>query len=142
MGLRDLPTFIPLKEAAIRYGLRREMLTRLVEDGKIRAAKMNGEITVAEQDVNIRSIQLDEGLQRQPIRVTEAAERYGVSHANLSRWADAGYIQIIERRQKLLLLNEADVKLAADIFKQARRETGSSVKAGWILKRILEQLKA
>jgi len=144
----NLPTFIPLEEAARRYGLSREVLTRLVEDGKIRAARVNGGIAVAKEDVSSVAIQLsadlnlDKSLRGQPIRVTEAAERYGVSQANLSRWADAGYIQIIDRRRRLLLLDEADVKLAAEIFKRACEETGSFVRAGWVLKRSLEQSEA
>jgi len=31
MTLKDLPTFIPLEEAARRYGLSRDVLTRLAE---------------------------------------------------------------------------------------------------------------
>ena len=82
-----------------------------------------------------------EHLRGHPIRVTEAAEQYGVSQANLSRWADAGYIRVIERRQRLLLLDEADVKLVSDIFKRAYEELRSSVRAGWVLKRTIEHLQ-
>ena len=137
----DLPTYIPLTEAARRYRLDRTALTRLVEAGRIRAVKINGSVAVAQEDIDLATIQIDERLRGKPIRVTEAAEKYGVSHANLSRWADAGYIRVLQRRPRLLELDEADVKLAAEIFKRAREETGSYVRAGWILKRTLERLR-
>ena len=138
----NLPTYIPLAEAARRYRLDRETLTRLVEAGTIRAVKVNGSVAVAKEDIDLATIRVDEKLRGRPIRVTEAAEKYGVNQANLSRWADAGYIRVLQRRPRLLELDEADVKLAAEIFKRAREETGSYVRAGWILKRTMEQLRA
>ena len=141
MTVIDLPTYIPLKEAAERYRLGRGALTSLVESGRIRAVQVNGGVAVAEEDVDIATIRVDESLRGCPIRVTEAAERYGVSQTTLSTWAGKGLIHIIERRPRLLLLDEADVKLAVEIFKQARKRTGSFVRAGWILKRTLERLR-
>ncbi|MGD1996984.1 MAG: hypothetical protein PVH62_09460, partial [Anaerolineae bacterium] len=82
MTTLNLPTYIPLREAADRYRLGHRALTRLVESGRIRAVEINGDVAVAEEDVNIvyrlQAIQVDESLQGEPIRATEAAERYGV----------------------------------------------------------------
>jgi predicted site-specific integrase-resolvase len=145
----DLPTYVSISEAVKRYKLGREALARLVEAGRVRAVEVDGDMAVAEEDVDaanteavIQAIEHDSRLEGCPIRVTEAAEKYGVSHTNLSRWADAGYIRIIERAPKRLLLDEADVKYATEVFKQARRSTGSYVRAGWVLKRILEQRRS
>ena len=142
----NLPTYIPLEEAARRYGLSRDVLTRLIEDGKIRAANVNGGIAVTEEDIHIMALQSgsqrDKDLEGHPIRLSRAAEKYQVSDANLVRWVEAGYIQVIERGPKLLMLDEADVQLTTAIFKQARKKTGSFVKAGWVLKRAMEHLQA
>lgn len=140
--MEELPRYIPLADAARHYRMSRPALTKAVEAGKMRAVRVNGFVAVAEEDViKTLFVDLDEKLKGVPIRVTEAAEKYGVSHANLSRWADAGYIRIVERRYSYLTLDEADVKRAATIFQQALEKTGSSTRAGWVLKRTMDYLK-
>ena len=136
MGVK-LPTYIPLDEAARRYRIDKQVLTHFVESGRIRAVEINGRAAVAEEDVRLISTRTDERLRGQGIRLMDASRKYGVSDVNLVRWANAGYIRVLERGPKLLVLDEADVKLVTDVFKQAKERTGSSVKAGWILKRFL-----
>ncbi len=147
MALMDLPTYIPLEKAAEQFNLAVETLRQNVEDGTIRAAKTPaGNLLVVGEDVGELKIQLsdiapDKDLQGNPIRVTEAAQKYHVSQANLSNWAKHGYIRILEQSPKKLLLDEGDIKTAVEIFERARKETGSSIRAGWILKRTIKRLK-
>ena len=147
-----LESYLTLSEAARKYGVSTDALTRLVKAGIIRAVhNEEGTAVITVQTVdNATAVKmiLDEikpeqyeHLRGKKIRATEASKRYEVSQANLSRWADAGYIHVIERRQRLLFLDEADVKLAADIFKRACAELQSSVRAGWVLKRTIEYLQ-
>lgn len=140
----DVPTYIPLETAATRCGLDPAVLNRAIDSGTIRAVNVdgNGGLAVAEDDVRVMAIEYDDELEGKPIRVTKAAEKYNVTHASLSRWADAGYIRIIKREPKLLLLDEADVKQATTIFKRALEKTGSSRSAGWVLKRTMDYLRA
>jgi hypothetical protein len=93
------------------------------------------------EDVEIHEIQFtpDPALTGRTIRAADAADKYNISSANLSRWADRGLIRVIEQAPKLLVLNEADVAKAASIFNQARAITGSYVRAGYILKHVLTQ---
>jgi predicted site-specific integrase-resolvase len=140
MDLPDLITYLPLQEAAERYGVDSETLLQAIEEGTVRAAKTpEGEVLVAGEDIGVMSIevQVDADLRGKPIRVTEAAAKYDIEHANLSNWAKYGYIHVFEQAPKVLLLDEGDVKLAVEIFKRARRETGSSIRAGWVLKRAM-----
>ncbi len=147
MSPDNLPTYIPLNEAATRYGVNVAMLRYAVESGIMQAVRTpEGRILVADDDVSVMEdvsvmVKTDPELKGNPIRVTAAAEKYEVSQANLSRWAKAGYLHVIERGPKVLILDESDVKLATDIFHQARHATGSFVRAGWILKRTLGQLQ-
>ncbi len=136
-------TYIPISEAYSLYGINEETLRKAVASGMVRAVQTpSGNMLVASKDVvSIANIRIDESLRGKPIRVTEAARLYGVSHANLSRWADAGLIRVLERKKRLLLLDEADAKLAADIFHMAKHRTGSFVKAGHILKHTLPLIK-
>jgi len=149
----QLETGIPLPQAAKKYGVSTEALTRLVRDGIIRLSRtQEGDsvitVSTADNDTVARMI-LDNinpeqynNLRGRPIRATEAAERYGINQANLSRWADAGYIRVLDRRQRFLLLDEATVKLAADIFKSAQKELKSFVRAGWVLKQVIGHLQS
>jgi predicted site-specific integrase-resolvase len=138
MDLPDLTTYLPLQEAAERYHVDPQNLRQAIEEGTIRAAKTpEGEVLVAGKDVGVLNIavQVDPNLRGRPIRVTEAATKYDIEHANLSNWAKYGYINVLEQAPKLLMLDEGDVKVAVEIFKRAKRETGSSIRAGWVLKR-------
>ncbi len=144
MNHPELPTYIPLSEAALRYAVPEKILFQAIEDEVIRAAEINKQVVVAAQDVSLLlllDISIKPELCAKPIRVTEASRKYAVSQANLTRWADAGYIRILDRGPKLLVLDEGEVQRAVKIFDQAYQATGSSVRAGWVLKRTLNQLK-
>jgi predicted site-specific integrase-resolvase len=137
----NLTTYIPIEKAALRAGVAPEALTRAVQDGKIRAVNVgDNDVAVSEDDLKVLAIGRDESLEGHAIRATDAAEKYGVSHANLTHWTDYGYINVIKRGPSLLILDEADVKQAATIFKKAKTVTGSSTKAGWVLKRSMQYL--
>jgi len=95
MTMTDLPTYLPLSQVAEQYQLSREALRQAVNDGTIKAARVpGGEIFVDTDDVKRLTLPVDPELEGQPIRVTEAAEKYGVEQSSLTRWANAGYIQI------------------------------------------------
>lgn len=92
--------------------------------------------TTAIQDMNFKP---DPELVGRPIRSTLAAEKYGVQRNTISRWAYDGLIGILEQAPKKLILDEADVAKATSIYKLACKRTGSTRKAGWILRATLEQ---
>lgn len=137
----NLQSYIPLDAAARRYQINRMALTQAITDGRMRAVQIDGDVAVAEEDMKILAIDLDESLKGKTIRATEAAEKYGVNNQNLNRWADAGYIRVIAHRYSYLELDEADVKRVTTIYKKALQETGSPIKAGWVLKRTMEYFK-
>jgi predicted site-specific integrase-resolvase len=140
-----LETHIPLSEAAKKYSISIEALTRLVRDGIIKSAtteKGDSVITVstvaAAASAVLAEIRPQEykQLRGKKIRVTEAARKYGVDQPNISNWARYGYIRVLDRGFQRLELDTADVKYAADVFKRAKELTGSSIKAGWVLKQV------
>jgi predicted site-specific integrase-resolvase len=142
MGLADLTTYLPLQIAAERYHVDSQTLHHAIRAGTVRAIQNSqGEVLVAGEDIGVMQIEpeVDPDLQGKPIRAIEASNKYNVSHVNLSRWAEAGYIRVLERGPKLLVLDEAEVKRAVEVFHQARHETGSPVRAGRVLKRTLSE---
>ncbi len=83
----ELPMYIPLSEAAEKYRIGRQALTRLVTDGRIRAANVGGGVVVSEEDVKVTASreQLWEKvahLDGHPIGVKEAARKYGLGTAH------------------------------------------------------------
>jgi len=146
MGI-TLPIYVPLTEAASQYNIPLGTLTEAVANGTIKAVKTTtGDVLVENSELPRLAplgdfVEIDSSLKGKPIRAAEAAEKYGISQDNLTRWADAGYIHILERAPKLLVLDEGEVKRAVRIFNNARSETGSFVRAGWVLKRTLGRIQ-
>ncbi len=139
----NLPTYLPLNEAAKQYEISVDTLKAALEQNNLKAIQLpDGGILIAVEDVQVLAEQLQPQpvlpeLSGQPIRAADAANKYQVSTSNLVNWVSAGYINILERGPKLLLLDEGDVQRVAGLFHRARQETGSYVRAGWVLKRTL-----
>jgi len=145
-----LESYLTLSEAARKYGISTDALPRLLEDGIISAVhNEEGDrvITVstvaAAADVirdEIRPEQY-EHLRGKRIRLMEAARTYQISEQNLFNWSKQEYIRVLDQGVQRLELDAADAKYVTDVFKRARDLTGSSIKAGWVLKRVLEARK-
>jgi predicted site-specific integrase-resolvase len=134
--MAELEKFIPLKDAAQKYGLQMHVLTDLVEKGKLRALRINHMVIVAEGEV-FELVKATNGngkkyakLEGKPIRLTRAADKYQISPAALSGWTKRGYIRAVERGPKLLLLNEADVARAKDLAELLGMRRGRGVIEG------------
>ena len=142
-----LESYLTLSEAARKYGISTDALTRLVKDRIIRAVhNEEGDrvITVstvaAAADVirdEIRPEQY-EHLRGKRIRLMEASRKYGVANQNLYRWAERRYIRVLDQGPQRLELDEASVAYIVAIHKRAHELTGSPIKAGWVLKRMLD----
>jgi len=136
MSMIALPTFLPLSEAARKYGLEEARLRELVEEGKIRAGIFPGsdEVLVSEDEVRNEAIQ-EKGLRKEDlpeyqkhsskkgvgIGFTEAIEKYEVNLSTLYRWYKKGYVKEVKREKGLggekIFLDEADVAYCAEVFK-------------------------
>jgi hypothetical protein len=62
------------------------------------------------------TVQRDPDLVGQAIRVSEAADKYHISQPTLTRWANRGILTILRREPRVLELDEADVKLATELY--------------------------
>jgi len=101
MPTSNLPTFLPLPEAALRFGMTEAILYERVEAGTISAGILSsGEIVVSKDnivpkanganDINdrLRAIRREdfEHLRGEEITVTEAAEKYGTHRDTILEW--------------------------------------------------------
>ncbi|MCX7976597.1 MAG: hypothetical protein N2646_05950 [Bellilinea sp.] len=126
-----LPTFLPVSEAARKYGLEETHLRALIEKGKIRAGVVAGEMVVSEDEVRGEAIQ-EKGLRKedlpeyqkhahlkgQAIWISEAARRYGIPHPTILKWVRIGIIHVLGREANKVLIDEADVAYCSEIYKK------------------------
>ena len=124
-------TYLTLEEAARKYGVKEKVLTQLIADGILQTrTTSSGELlVVADKNGNSQEPQTKEKvimekyahLKGKKISASEASRKYSkiygitISHPNFSRWAKAGYIQVINRGYRLQM-NEADVAYCAEIY--------------------------
>ena len=137
----ELPEYLPLEEAARRYRLSQEMLARAVEDGRIRAVRVNGRILVAGEDIRqisenrAKSEEIWEQVKHLdgiPIGISEASSKYGVDSTSIYGWINRGYVRLIEDRRgggrgRKRLVNEADIAYAALVAKHRGRRQGKPI---------------
>ena len=121
-----LPTYIPLPEAARKYGLDESRIRALVESGTIKAAMVGDTVVVQESEVQnsgkpLRKEDLPEWkkhahLKGAPIWVSEASRKYDIPHPTISRWVRAGIIKQMGMDGNKTLLDEADMAYCAEIY--------------------------
>jgi hypothetical protein len=129
-----LPTFLPLSEAARKYGMEEARLRTLIEKGKIRAGVVAGEMVVSEEEVRGEAIQ-QKGLRKEDlpeyqmhahlkgigIGFSEAVDKYGINLSTLQRWFKKGLITEVKREKGIggekIYLDEADVAYCAEVHK-------------------------
>jgi predicted site-specific integrase-resolvase len=130
--MAELETYIPLPQAAVRFGLAERALRRMVDNGIIRAIKLpDGEVAVSQAEANEALSREEEAeriavelraryrhLRGNQIGVREAGRTYDIPSRTLSRWAHRGIIRILGRgRNRSLLLDEADVAYAVEVYR-------------------------
>jgi len=131
-----LPTFLPLSEAARKYGLDEARLRELVEKGKIRAGVLPGsdEVFVSEEEVQkrvergthgsgVRKEDLPEysqfkHLENIPISISDAEGKYGVPNPTIVRWIKRGFIKVIRVEGRKKMIDERDIAYCAYIYKK------------------------
>ena len=127
-----LPTFLPLSEAARKYGMEETRLRTLIEKGKIRAGVVAGEMVVSEEEVQKRAEQ-EQGsgikkedlpeyqkhvhLQGVGIGIAEAARKYNLAFSTVQNWVKVGYVKKIKQEGQKILIDEADVAYCNEVYR-------------------------
>ncbi|MBT7071523.1 MAG: hypothetical protein HN855_06265 [Anaerolineae bacterium] len=121
-----LPAYMPIADAADKYGYDLDELKKMAQSGKINAAVLpGGDVVVSEDSVKEKTRKEDlpefkqfSLLAGNSIWLSEAERKYDVSTPTLSRWVKAGYISRIGLEGNRVLLNEQDVAYCAEIYKK------------------------
>lgn len=127
MSNQSIEKMILATDAASALHMTDSQLHQLIDDGKIRAAMLNGALLVSQTDVlsDLPKIERPEykkhaHLSGIGIGMGEAARKYDVGTVTIHGWVKSGIIRVLgkssEHRQKLLL-DEADVAYCVEIYK-------------------------
>lgn len=121
----SLPAFLPLAEAARKYGLSAARLKTMVENGTIRAVIIKGEIAVDENSLPIHKEDLPEykkhaHLKGTTIWISEAARKYGIASPTIAIWVQRGIIETLGHEKNRRLIDEADVAYCAEVYRKRK----------------------
>ncbi|HCE17667.1 MAG TPA: hypothetical protein DEQ80_07390 [Anaerolinea thermolimosa] len=124
-----LPTFLPLPEAARKYGLDEARLRALIEEGKIRAGVIAGEMVVSEDELRDQAVTRKEDLPEYKkhahlrgtsIWINEAARKYDIPGPTITVWVQRGIIRTLGYDKNRKLIDEADIAYCAEIYHQRK----------------------
>jgi hypothetical protein len=126
MTTTTLDRYIPLSQAAKRLGISPAALEGLIDSGNIKAARLNGTIAVAEDELDqIVAINRDqfEHLRGQAITIAQAAEKYSLGNRTIRAWITRGYITVLVPGYGATI-DEADVAYCAAVYQARGGERG------------------
>jgi hypothetical protein len=123
----DIPTYLPLSEAAQKFELSEQALTQLIQAGKIEAVRLSsGEVLVPAnndpQKIRTKEQIIAEkfgDLREQPITISEASERYKVLGRTIREWVSLDYIQVVDHSYPVKI-DEAEAAYCAEIFHERK----------------------
>jgi hypothetical protein len=133
---QNIPTYLPLADAAKKFGMSRKVLTQMIQTGKIEAVQLpSGELLVAAEDNGSKPVSKQEiiaekfsNLSGQTINAYAAQKEYGIRYQNFIKWARSGYIEIIrEEEGRLVEMDAADVAYCAHVYNQKKVEYGGNI---------------
>lgn len=89
----EFPSYISIEEASRRYRIDREILTQMVESGKIKAVRIDGRVAV-EADVlrEFLSEQIPARNGKELVSISEAARRLGLNVSTVWWWYKHGWL--------------------------------------------------
>ena len=128
----EVPTYLPLSEAANKYNLSENMLTQLIQAGKIEAVRLpSGEVLVSANNDPQRIRTKDQiivenfvHLRRQPITISQAVKDYDVPDSTIRNWVSLKYIDIVDASYPMKI-DEAEVAYCAQIYHERGGKSGA-----------------
>ena len=129
----NVPTYLPLSEAAQKHGLSEQALTQLIQAGKIEAVQLpSGELLVIADKNSLPKTKAQiieeqfSHLRGQSITVSDAAEDYDLHRDTVLLWTKKGYITPLKQggRGSRMELDKAEVAYCAKIYHERKGKRG------------------
>lgn len=130
-----VPTYLPLSDAAKKYGLSEKVLTQMVQAGKIEAVQLpTGDLLVAAEN-NSHKFQTKEEiiakdyhhLQGRWITISEASEKYHIAGPTIRKWIKNEYLNIVNPEDYPIKLDEAEVAYCAKVYHEQGGKPGMRI---------------
>ncbi len=124
-----LEPLIPISEASRRYSITKKELLRMVEEGLVQGARLEGgEILVSSLDARkaaglsgILEVVLDPP-RSEGISINQASRLTGVSSATIWKWYKHGWVQVVGRGpRRAIYLNKAQILALSGFHKSVGR---------------------
>ena len=125
MSLPILPTYIPVAEAAEKYGYDLDELKKMARSGKINAAVLpDGDMVVSDASIKAKILKKEDlpeykkfaDLKDKEVWVSQAARDYEVPAPTISTWVKAGFIKVVGMDRNRKMLKAQDVAYCAKIY--------------------------
>lgn len=122
----DVPTYLPLPEAADKYNLSVKALTQQIQAGRIEAVQLpSGELLVSAENGQPKTREMIiaekfSHVKGKPITITEAAKKYGVPRPTIGTWMKRKYIEVIDSASYPMKVDEADILYCVDIYRKRK----------------------
>jgi len=132
-ALRALPTYLPIAEAARKYGMSVGRLKALINDGTIKAAMVMNDLVVDEDEVRAKTILRKEDLPEYKkhahlkgtsIWISEAERVYNIPNPTISRWVQMGFIKKLGVHGNKVMIDRADMAYCAEIYHSRQTKQG------------------
>ncbi len=130
-------TYLSLEKAARKYGVKKKVLTQLIEAGMIQTRETStGELlVVADKNGNDQDPQTKKEiiaakfahLRGQLISAYDAQKQYGIHRNNFMKWARSGYIEILDATSRPIQMNKADVAYCAYVYNKKKIDYGGNL---------------
>lgn len=120
-----MDTYLTITQAAALVSINQQDIDKLVQSGTIRAIMHNGVALVNQADI-LANLPVSERpefkkfthLLGSKIMVSEAADKYHVSHVTILRWVKRGYIPVLQRGPgRAIFIDEAHAAYCAEVYK-------------------------
>ena len=130
-----LPIYIPIADAAEKYGYALDELKKMAQSGKINAAVLSdGDVVVSESSVKAKVLKKEDlpehkkfaDLAGKATWVSKAAREYDLPLSTISRWTQLGYIKKMGKQSNKTLLSAQDMAYCAEIH-QTRGGQGKRI---------------
>jgi len=128
-----LPTYLPIRAAAKKYGVSVARIRSLITDGTIRAAMMEKTLVISESDVQATAQTREDTPEWETefnqykgvgISIGVASRSFGVQHSTISRWVKSGLIKRLGKDKNRVLIDKADVAYCSKIHKERKSKQG------------------
>ena len=121
-----LPIYIPVTEAAEKYGYDLDELKKMARSGKINAAVLpDGDMVVSDASIKAKTLKKEDlpeykkfaDLADEVTWGSKAERDYEIPTPTISRWVKSGYIKKRGVQGRKVLLSAQDVAYCAEIYK-------------------------